>query len=62
MIYIVGVPRAGKSTLAWMLNSVFPKVSIISSEAMSNAFSHILPDIASDVKQTKKQRIQSFNF
>ena len=56
MIYIVGVPRAGKSTLAWMLNSVFPKVSIISSEAMSNAFSHILPDIASDVKTNQKTK------
>lgn len=44
-IYIIGVPRSGKSTLSKIIKSKYPEMNIISFEAIRNGFIKAQPNL-----------------
>ncbi len=44
-IYIIGIPRSGKSTLAKKIKSKYPEMNIISFEAIRNGFIKAQPNL-----------------
>ena len=47
-IYIIGIPRSGKTTLAKIIKEKFPKYNQISFEAIRNAFIETQPELNMD--------------
>lgn len=62
-IYIVGIPRSGKSTLSKMIKSKYPEMNIISFEAIRNGFIKSQPDLNMGNRHSKaRQEILSLRF
>lgn len=55
-IYIVGVPRTGKSSLASLVKSEIPSFNIISFEAIRNGFIKSLPDLNMGNRESKARK------
>lgn len=55
-IYIVGVPRSGKSTLAKMICAVKPELNLISFEAVRNGFIYTQPELKMDERNSKARK------
>lgn len=55
-VYIVGVPTAGKSTLAKMLKRKFPQFNVISFEAVRNGFMRVQPELEMGNRESMARR------
>ena len=55
-IYILGVARTGKSTLAQMIKKHFPEYNLISMDAIRNAFSETMPELNMKNRSSETRR------
>ena len=63
-IYIIGVPRSGKTTLAHLLKEEYPTFNLISFEAIRNAFIKTQPQLQMDRRESpaRKEILPPFIF
>ena len=55
-IYIIGVPRSGKTTLAHLLKEEYPTFNLISFEAIRNAFIKTQPQLQMDRRESPARK------
>lgn len=55
-IYIIGVPKSGKSTLSKVIKSKYPEMNIISFEAVRNGFIKAQPNLNMENRNSKARQ------
>lgn len=55
-IYIIGVPRTGKTTFSKLLKSKYPVMNVISFEALRNGFIKTLPELNMGNRNSKARK------